>query len=181
MSHESPVARQLVAVLRQGERLIEGLDTELYLRSPAPLAASTVGAHMRHVLDVAASFLRGLPEGRIDYDRRERDPEVELDKREGARRLRQVARAIADLGPLRPDEPLLVRCDVPEGVAPDAGWSRSTTGRELTYVLSHAIHHYALIALILASYGHEVEEGFGVAPSTLAYWKEIGRCAPLVG
>jgi uncharacterized damage-inducible protein DinB len=181
MSHESPVARQLVAVLRQGERLVENLDAELYLRSPAPLAVSSVGAHLRHVLDVAGSFLRGLPDGRVDYDQRERASKVELDKGEGMRRLRQVAHAIAELGPLRHDQPLLVRCDVPEGVSPEAGWSRSTTGRELTYVLSHAIHHYALIAMILAAFGHEVEEGFGVAPSTLVYWKEIGRCAPLVG
>jgi uncharacterized damage-inducible protein DinB len=181
MSQESPVARQLLAVLRQGERLIEELDGELYRRSPAPLAASAVGAHFRHVLDVAGAFLRGLPERRIDYDRRERAPEVELDPCEGARRLRQVACSIEALGSLRFDEGLEVRCDVPEGVASGAGWNRSTVGRELTYVLSHAIHHYALIAMILASYGHEVEEGFGVAPSTLVYWKEIGRCAPLVG
>ncbi len=181
MSQESPVARQLEAVLRQGERLVEGLEPELYLRSPAPLAVSSVGAHVRHVLDMACSFLRDLPERRIDYDRRDRAPEVELDKDEGARRLREVARAIRDLDGTRSDEPLFVRCDVPEGVSSEAGWNRSTVGRELTYVLSHAIHHYALIAMILASYGHEVEEGFGVAPSTLAYWKEIGRCAPLVG
>jgi hypothetical protein len=39
-------------------------------------------------------------------------------------------------------------------------------------VQSHTIHHFALIAYKLQTLGIEVEEGFGVAPSTLKYWKE---------
>ncbi len=178
MFQETNVARQLLAVLQQGLRLVEGLDPELYAKSPVPLAASSVGAHVRHVLDVARAFLQGLPEGRIDYDRREREPELELDPRQAALRLREFSCRIAEPGSARADDALWVRSDC---VGESAAWSRSSVGRELTYVLSHAIHHYALIAMILASYGCEVEEGFGVAPSTLLYWKEIGRCAPLLG
>jgi len=44
------------------------------------------------------------------------------------------------------------------------GWS--TSARELAFVISHTIHHQAIIAVLLASQGVAVPHRFGVAPST---------------
>ena len=49
------------------------------------------------------------------------------------------------------------------------GWSQSTVHRELQFILSHTIHHYALISVICQLWGYAVPEGFGVAPSTLKH------------
>ena len=48
-------------------------------------------------------------------------------------------------------------------------WCASTGRRELQFLLSHSVHHYAIIAMICGQHEIEVPEGFGVAPSTLKY------------
>jgi hypothetical protein len=50
-------------------------------------------------------------------------------------------------------------------------WCRSTVARELQFLLSHTIHHYALIALVLRLQGFTTGEEFGVNPSTLRHWR----------
>jgi uncharacterized damage-inducible protein DinB len=179
MSHESEHTGRLLAALDQGRRLLGGLDAEVYRRSPRPLAQSTVGAHFRHVLDAVDCLTRGCDGGAVDYDARVRDEAVETDLGAALRRLDDLAGRLAALG-LPETHPLRVRADAPGAAAEDC-WTDSTLGRELLYVMSHTIHHYALVAMILRHLGVETGEGFGVAPSTLSYWKEVGRCAPLVG
>ena len=48
----------------------------------------------------------------------------------------------------------------------------SSLARELQFLTSHTIHHFAVIALILRAMDVEVDREFGVAPSTLRYWTE---------
>ncbi len=52
----------------------------------------------------------------------------------------------------------------------------TSLGRELAFVMSHTIHHNALIGVIAKLLGIDVPERFGYAPSTLAYL-ETRRCA----
>ena len=47
--------------------------------------------------------------------------------------------------------------------------SPSTIERELKFLVSHTVHHYAIIALQLRHQGVEPGPEFGVAPSTLRY------------
>ena len=57
-----------------------------------------------------------------------------------------------------------------EGVdVEDSPWSNSTIRRELQFLVSHTVHHYALIGLILKTMDVSVPENFGVAPSTLKH------------
>ncbi|MEP0552783.1 MAG: hypothetical protein ABJE29_00430, partial [Balneola sp.] len=56
-----------------------------------------------------------------------------------------------------------------EGESP---WSVSSIRRELQFLVSHTVHHYALIGLILKTMDVEVPEDFGVAPSTLKHESE---------
>jgi hypothetical protein len=63
---------------------------------------------------------------------------------------------------------VLVRSEIDPDV-----WHSSSVGRELEYVLSHTVHHHALIAEKLAAIGVYIERHFGVAPSTLEYWKAL--------
>jgi uncharacterized damage-inducible protein DinB len=44
------------------------------------------------------------------------------------------------------------------------GWS--TRARELAFVVSHTIHHQAIIALLMSFQGLAVPAQFGYAPST---------------
>jgi hypothetical protein len=56
----------------------------------------------------------------------------------------------------------------------DGHWNRTTLKRELRFLVSHTIHHYALIAVILKLQGFDCGPDFGVAPSTIEYWKQAG-------
>ncbi len=62
--------------------------------------------------------------------------------------------------------------------ADESSWATSSVERELQFLRSHTVHHFALIAVILRLSGLEPGEEFGVAPSTLRYRKENGVCAP---
>jgi len=57
------------------------------------------------------------------------------------------------------------------------GWCKSSVLRELEFLQSHTVHHYSLVAMLLRSYDIEPDEEFGVASSTLKYWKEAAACA----
>lgn len=51
------------------------------------------------------------------------------------------------------------------GSEPD--WSDSSVKRELQFLVSHTVHHYALIKELLRREGFDPGAEFGVAPSTL--------------
>lgn len=53
----------------------------------------------------------------------------------------------------------------------------SSIGRELQVLCSHTIHHYALIAFILAAQGIRVKEDLGVAPSTIRHRSQMAKLA----
>jgi len=51
----------------------------------------------------------------------------------------------------------------------------SNIKRELVYNLEHAIHHMAIIRIGVINIAPEIElsEGFGIAPSTIKYYKSL--------
>lgn len=177
---------QNVAVLRQGVAVVRQLESERFCRAPRDLAVSGAGAHFRHIFDYYRCFLRDRNAGRVDYDRRERDERFEREPQYAAKRMERVAEELCAW--MEDEEQLLdsdrvidIRVDVPDGLGADEGWTPSTVRRELIQLLSHTIHHYALIALILKLEGFDCGSEFGVAPSTLAFWKERDACAPSAG
>ena len=51
--------------------------------------------------------------------------------------------------------------------------SQSTFARELQFLASHTVHHYALISIASRMQGIMPAEGFGIAPSTLKYLQTV--------
>jgi hypothetical protein len=49
-------------------------------------------------------------------------------------------------------------------------------GRELAFVLSHTVHHNALIAVMALTLGVSIPDRFGYAPSTIAHLEKVA-CA----
>jgi len=45
----------------------------------------------------------------------------------------------------------------------------TSLGRELAFVLSHTVHHSALVAVMVKLLGNMVPERLGYAPATIAY------------
>lgn len=164
-------------VLQQAADLLRRMDDATYATVAGGAGQSPVGVHFRHILDHYRSFLRGLPEGAIDYDARERHGPVETDR---GLALASVLGLITDIGGIPRElaaRPLSVslRSVADRGDAPD--WSQSSLNRELQFLVSHTVHHFALIKYILTHAGIETEAGFGIAPSTLAAQRHTTECA----
>ncbi|MEM1206167.1 MAG: DinB family protein [Acidobacteriota bacterium] len=162
------IAHQNIFFLGQGLRLLGDLDDGIY-GSRGPCGQSSAGAHMRHVLDCYRCFLGGLEGGRIDYDARQRNPQVETDRGVAAEAIRDIVRRLELIEDDLFEHPLQVQVDAAAWNQGDQLWSGSTVARELQFLLSHTVHHYALVAVALRSLGFEPGDDFGIAPSTLAH------------
>lgn len=159
-----------VYLLEQALHLLEQIDDGLYTGLPHGITKSGVGGHVRHCLDFYHSFLSGIGAGRIDYDRRERDELIEQDRGAARAKVAAMIRQLQSLPVTEEQARVLVKLE--GGEAQDAlAWSGSTVSRELQFLLSHTVHHYALIAMLLRLQGFEPPPYFGVAPSTLKYWQ----------
>jgi uncharacterized damage-inducible protein DinB len=149
------------------------LSDERYATCPEGPYRGGVGAQFRHCLDFYDCFLRGLETGQIDYGQRERDTRIETDRHHAIARFQAVCEQLVGLSAERLERPVKVKAEDDTRGAPE--WSPSSPARELQFLISHTIHHYALIAVMLRTQADEIGQElleFGVAPSTLSYWKE---------
>lgn len=162
--------------LRQGLALVDALDDELFASVHGP-ARSNVGAHLRHCIDYYRCFLRGLDGGRVDYDARERQAGIETDRDTARAALADLVARLEAIDAGAVHQSLQIKVDTAAWHDPALHWSRSTVLRELQFLLSHTVHHYALIAQMLRARGFEPGEGFGVAPSTLEHRHAVAACA----
>lgn len=164
-----------IGILKQGSALLASIGSDLYSRPGFVHAKGSIGGHFRHCLDFYASLLDGLESGRIDYNQRSRDVQVEQDVACALRRVSDLVDRLDRLPAESLDAPLLVCA---EGADSELlAWAASSVSRELQFLLSHSTHHYALIAILLKIQGVTTPEEFGVAPSTLAHWRQATECA----
>jgi len=167
-----------LALLEQGIELIESLPEPVYRGGPE--IAKPVGPHFRHVLEHYSCFLDGLVERRVDYDARPREMAIETSQSAAVDRIGELIGGLMALEGGDLDSPAEIRLECGIGGETDQ-WSRSTVRRELHFLLSHTVHHYALIGLLLERHGHPPGPEFGVAPSTLKHWRRQSSCAPQAG
>ncbi len=162
------LAESVAQILRQAVEVLSEIDDELY-RGGANGGA--LGDHFRHCLEFVNGFLSGVQIGKIDYNLRPREPRLETDRRYAADEFRRAIKNLRTLATqTEAGKSLLVK---PEDIAQaDRAdfWCRSSLERELEFMQSHTIHHYALIAFKLRAEGFAVAPEFGVAPSTLRFW-----------
>ena len=163
-----------IAILAQGEDLLQALSAENYTRL-VPLAFNAcIGGHYRHCLDHFTSLLRGLDADEVDYDHRARDARIESQPDFALARTRRMRRQLEQLPVGVLNATVRARCEVSytHGDSPVTG---STFGREMVHAIAHAIHHYALISVMARLMDAKLPDHFGVAPSTVAHQKANGQ------
>src|SRR5207244_5493641 len=117
--------------------------------------------------------VRALPiaceSGVLDSDHRDRGTAIETDRNAALGAIRALRNKLDALPDDVLDRPLRLSMLMTRDGAPiQVG---STVGREMAYVLSHTIHHNALIATMVKFLDGWLPERFGYAPSTLAHLK----------
>jgi uncharacterized damage-inducible protein DinB len=174
-SMPGPTPRALADRLVDIAQVIETIDDGTYATARQDGVSGSVGAHVRHTLDHCAALLEPPTDRAIDYDSRRRGTDIERNRSAAITELRRLA-SQAHLINAEAEARLLTLSAV---VARDGtrSTSQSTLGRELVFVLSHTVHHQAIIALLLAAEGRRTPERFSLAPSTPAPAKPA-ECQP---
>jgi len=154
----------LRGLLEEMRTMIERIDEETYAAPARGRSGGGIGGHVRHCLDHVAALITGTRTGLCAYDRRARGTAVETCRLTAVHRILDL-----DVDLLRLDRQLFdVPVDVETQVDTTGAFlvTTSTVGRELMFVISHTIHHNALIAHLLDEQAVEMGARFGLAPAT---------------
>ena len=154
-----------IQIITQLTDLLNDIESAVYKDALRPLHYSTMGQHVRHITEFYLCLLKGYKTGVVDYDARERNLLIEIDKDFTIETLEQV---IQDLKRLNSDKSLILKSSFGGDESMDIPTSFS---RELTYLIEHTIHHLAIIKIGLNEVypGIEISKNFGVAHSTIKF------------
>lgn len=175
MSEVERLTEECAGLLESALPLIARTPAPVF-RTPVPGCEGGVGAQLRHCLDCFQCLLEGNGEGRVDYDRRARNLHAEVDPERAAARIEETVRQLRAFAASAADRELAVRMDEPS-CRETEGWLRSTTARELRFLASHTVHHYAILSLLLQAHGIALDPDFGLAPATAHFRRRSGRAA----
>jgi uncharacterized damage-inducible protein DinB len=167
-SPTEPVAVQpLIGLLQQLFDLVESLSHEEYTQKPVGVVESSIAGHLRHNLDHIEALLRGLRSSSLNYDHRERGTNIERDRFAGMEAILRLEQELRDF-PWHQVPHLLKLTTL---VSPDSEPITTPTSpeRELAFVVSHTIHHNAIIGIMAKLLGIELPAMFGYAPATIVH------------
>jgi hypothetical protein len=158
-----PVFSLLRGSLRQ-------MTAEQYTHPCEQLNLSSVGQHVRHIIEMYQCLEEGYLTGTVDYDLRRRDVRIETD----------IAFALERMGPMlagvdKPDKHITLTGNYRYG---EEGVLRLSTyyHREVLYNMEHTVHHMALIRIGLVELGfRDIPSEFGVAPATVRHQRTCAR------
>lgn len=154
-----------IATLQQGYKLLDSIDDGLYRLSLSGFFNASIGGQVRHILDHYRLFLDGLDSGRIDYENRQRDPLLEVDREAAMSEILDIRHQLNGIVVADNDKAVCVR----DMTGTEYAWATTSVLRELDFLQNHAVHHFAIIAIICRLKDVDIEATFGVANSTLRY------------
>jgi uncharacterized damage-inducible protein DinB len=140
-----------------------------YTTSCITLSGSSIGQHVRHVVELFQCLLNGYESGVVDYDSRPRNQAI-------ATRKETALDCLADIRTNVSHSDKSMRLHTSFGREAKPCVISTTYFRELLYNIEHAIHHMALIRIgITEATEIQLPQEFGVAPSTLKYQAACAR------
>lgn len=163
-----------IQAIDQGMSLISSLSDHQYRQVTSPHVMSSIGQHFRHVVDMFLAVTNSGDTGIVDYDRRRRGADIEVDRSAAVRELGVIKHWMQDCLRRLEEDPRVLQCAVrikTEVTLEETNSVEmpSTLLRELAFTSSHAVHHYSLISVIAKLQGVSVHDNFGVAPATATF------------
>lgn len=129
------------------------------------LRTSSIGQHVRHVLELYECLVSQYEAGVVCYDDRKRDKRLETDLGAALAKIKEI-RLLIEFS----DKELLLKM----ASGSDFEFIRTSYSRELCYNLEHCIHHQALIKIACNELDYiSLPPSFGVARSTIDYVKSL--------
>jgi hypothetical protein len=157
-------------VFQQLADSLHQLSTEEYSQSCRRLSNSTIGHHVRHIIEMFQCLENGYRTGVVNYENRKRDRRIETDKDFAIRLMDEISGGLS-----KPDKELQL-----EGVYNDESVEilhfPTNYYREIVYNLEHTIHHMALIRIGINDISPiELPENYGVASATVKHKKSCAQ------
>ena len=153
----------IIKNLQRGEMLLQSISNEKYTdRTVAPYFSS-IGAHMRHILDIFDCIFEGLDSKTVNLAARKRNELVEMDKNAGLDYFKNVIETLKKLENADFNQIVTVKDDLGLGEVT----VNYTLAAALIQAHSHAIHHFASLGYLINILGIALpDEDFGYNPTT---------------
>ncbi|MDR6156706.1 putative damage-inducible protein DinB [Chryseobacterium sp. SLBN-27] len=143
-------------------QIVGPISDQLYRKKSKYLFGSSIGQHIRHILEMYEVLLSGYSSGRFSFENRNRKQILEESVKEMLDTIKRIAAEIK-----KEDKELIC---VLYDQTNNEQQLKTTYFRELLYCFEHGIHHQALIKVALKEFEWEnIPENFGVAPSTVKF------------
>lgn len=159
--------------LMEIKSLLKQIEKQQYSSPLTLLSGSSIGQHVRHILEFYLCLLSAKETGTVNYDLRKRNLTLETDSEFAQNQIDFILQSI-EKNEIPTNLTLEANYTNTEGL-PD---SISTTyQRELSYCLEHSIHHQALIKVGLKELDIEniINTNFGVAPATIRHKNQCAQ------
>ncbi len=161
------LAKVSIELLDQLSQIVISLQAEDFQRPSPALSQSSIGQHVRHILEFFICLENGYKLGVVNYDQRQRDHRIEADPDFAASTIEGIRRFVNKLDAGHP-----LRLEVSYSLDGSDTISIPTNlPREIAYNIEHAVHHMALIKIGLREISPttKIPDDFGVAVSTVRH------------
>lgn len=160
------IVHQALLLLNQQVEVLQLIKPEHYTQKVTEIYSSSVGGHIRHILDHYDALVKAeqSAESFANYDERNRDTTIEKDP---VAALSSVEHLIQTIPKLNLHKPIEVSFIGHEKTF-QAYRVKSSVGREVSFASHHAIHHLSMVKLLLAHFSYKLPENslLGIALST---------------
>ncbi|KGL62934.1 DinB family protein [Polaribacter sp. Hel1_85] len=149
--------------LQRGINLLNTISNEQYSDASVAPYYSSIGCHIRHVLDVFSCVFEGLEANKIYLNKRNRNELLELNTNLGIEYFNEIIHKLKGINPTEFTKTISVTDDLGAGLE-SADYTLSAI---LMQAHSHATHHFASIGYIIYQLGIELPDtDFGFNPTT---------------
>jgi len=169
-----PVIKGNLEGLKQAIEVVERLTDTAYTHVHKPYMQSSIGQHMRHIIDNYFALIQGLEKGHIDYNWRRRGAHVEQSRVTALAELNELDTWLINLNENDIEQKLTLVSEVCLAET-QSDFARSNLHRELIFVASHCIHHIAIISMNMRLQEIDVPEHYGLAPATATFLRQQGH------
>lgn len=149
--------------LQRGIILLNAINENQYIDKSVAPYFSSIGIHMRHILDVFDCIFTGLESKKVDLAARKRNELVENKINIGLDYFNEIITKIEGLE----NQDLNILVEVKDDLGLGIVTVNYTLASALIQAHSHAIHHFASIGYIISQLGISLPDAdFGYNPTT---------------
>ena len=160
----------LDTLFNQLHSILSTLTNHQYTEPSKLLSTSTIGQHVRHIIEWFEELNNGYESGIVNYDKRKRNIKIETEINTAILLLKTLIDTIN-----KKDKAMLLLANYSNNGFQNI-MIETTYYRELVANLEHSIHHIALIRVGINEVSTiEVPDCFGVAISTVKYKNKISN------